>query len=371
MLKKIAVFFAIILLSSITVHETHAKKSAYNIQYEVLPNKFTKTPTFCAKEPQYDADVPENLIPILMKKTRSSIDAWIGPLQSSSKRDANWAINYIAIPRNEQTDFDYKKCDVLISFYKTPPASLSDKVEIMGIHYVKDGISHVDVFYQGYGVCETRADQLTYWYICQQDSPKLIVVMETILRHEIGHAIGLGHYISEETTYLWGNVLPPSIMVPIMNILASPTSIPTDPEDIQITHIDIAKIKEIYGDMGWGNQPQKTKAVKDIVKSKTSSKQTTKIIEIRKGQTIIEKVSGNIPMNLYMKGHRADVTVLKPDGKTETQKIVVNGKGMFEHSFSISSDTVPGKYQIIVNYFGNEVKKFTYEVKQFASIKPR
>ncbi len=66
-------------------------------------------------------------------------------------------------------------------------------------------------------------------YTCQQDSPKLIVAMEAILRHELGHAMGLGHYISEEIFYTGGLGHPSSIMVPILDVLASPSHVPIDP----------------------------------------------------------------------------------------------------------------------------------------------
>ncbi len=357
MKKLIGIILGIILLGSVLMQGIDAKKSDYNIQYQTLPNKFAKTPTFCTKEPAPDPVMPESIVPILMKKVKSNLDAWVGPLKSNSKRDAKWDINYIVISRADQSKFDYAKCDVVISFAKTPPAIQNQNVELLGLHYFKDGRSYVEIYYQGYGICETRDDTWVYWYTCEQDSPKLIVAMEAILRHELGHAMGLGHYTSELTAQLKGRGHQSSVMVPIIDVLADPTHVSLDPELLEIMPVDIAKLREIYGDGGWGNQPQVEKKI-------SAPKPITKTITVKKGQTIIEKISGVIPAEMYKKGYRADVNIVKPDGTTQTQKIGVSSDGKFVHSFSVTDDTKSGKYQIVISYFGKQVKQVTYQVRR-------
>ena len=100
--------------------------------------------------------------------------------------------------------------------------------------------------------------------------------------------------------------------------------------------------------------------------TKTKSKQTvkdSKTIKISRGQTINEKITGAIPIQLYKKGQRADVSILRPDGTTEAQKIAISNKGKFEHPFSITDRTIPGIYEITISYSGVQVKKFTYQIK--------
>lgn len=104
-------------------------------------------------------------------------------------------------------------------------------------------------------------------------------------------------------------------------------------------------------------KPAKKEAKKEI-KSKD-----TKTVKIARGQTTHEKISGAIPMDLYKKGKPADVTILRPDGTTEMQKITISNKGKFEHLFSITDRTIPGKYEITISYSGMIAKKFTYEIK--------
>jgi len=345
--KLVAVIFAILLLSSVM---SIASAKRFEVKYDPLPNRFEGTPTFCTKEPAQDPNVPESIIPILLKKTKANLDAWIGPLKSSSQRDAKWDINYVEIPRSKQASFDYAKCNVIISFLKTPPQGL-EGVEILGRHYFKDNTNHVEIYYQGYGICETKDSQWTYWYTCQQDSPKLIVAMEAILRHELGHAMGLGHYISEELLYTGGLGHPSSIMVPILDVLASPSHTPLDPELMEIMPVDIAKLKEIYGNDGWGKKTE-------IKKEKANSK----VIQIKNGKAIIEKITVQIPPELYKKGQKANVILLH-DGKTDTQKVLVNSKGKLDYTFKITDKTVPGKYEITINYLGKTIKKFSYEIR--------
>ncbi len=98
MKKAISVIFAILLLSGVGVSE--AKR--LEVKYEPLPNRFEGTPTFCTREPAQDPNIPESIVPILLKKTKGNLDAWIGPLKSSSQRDAKWDVNYIEIPRSKQ-----------------------------------------------------------------------------------------------------------------------------------------------------------------------------------------------------------------------------------------------------------------------------
>lgn len=349
MLKKIiSVIFAILLLSSV-VGVSYAKR--LEVKYEPLQNRFEGTPTFCTKEPASDPNIPESIVPILLKKTKGNLDAWIGPLKSSSPRDAKWDVNYIEIPRGKQAEFDYSKCNVIISFLKNPPQGLAD-VEVLGRHYFKNNTNHVEIYYQGYGVCETKDSTWTYWYTCQQDSPKLIVAMEAILRHELGHAMGLGHYISEEIFYTGGLGHPSSIMVPILDLLASPSHVPIDPELMEIMPVDIAKLKEIYGNDGWG-KTEKTQA-----KEKPSSK----VIQTKQGKVIIEKLSAQISSDLYKKGQKAEVKI-SHHGKTDTYKVLVNSKGKLDYSFKITDKTVPGKYEIAMNYLGKTIKKFSYDIR--------
>lgn len=367
-MKTIPAFIVIsaILFFSIATNDAHAKKDPYNVQYEPLDHKLSGTPTFCALEPQKDPILPESTAKLLVKEAKASVDAWVGPLKSTSKRDAKWDINFEIISADKHSTFDFSKCSVLISFLKTSPPARQKHVEVLGQYYREGNVGFIEIYYQGTGTCERREatgpNEITVWtYDCKKETTGLVSVIGATMRHEIGHALGLGHYQSTETGYTYQNIIKPSIMTPIEAKMAGLNAF-SNPDNALIMPVDIAKIKEIYGDGGWGNLPQKEAKAKDGAK-KTASKPITKTIGIKNGQTIIEKISGAIPMDLYKKGYRADVTISKPDGKTETQKIGVGNTGKFEHLFAVRDDTIPGKYQITVSYFGKEITKASFLVR--------
>jgi TusA-related sulfurtransferase len=84
-----------------------------------------------------------------------------------------------------------------------------------------------------------------------------------IIRHEMGHALGLGHFLSDNPAnlYQWihGYASLPSIMIPVVIAIGN--------SHFDITPYDIYEIKLIYGNNGFGNIVQNTTLIPDWIKT--------------------------------------------------------------------------------------------------------
>jgi hypothetical protein len=47
----------------------------------------------------------------------------------------------------------------------------------------------------------------------------------------------------------------------------------------------------------------------------------------------------------------------------QTRIVLVNSKGKLEYSLKITDKTIPGKYDIAINYLGKTIKKFSYDIR--------
>jgi hypothetical protein len=337
--------------------------------YEVLEHKLSGIPKFCIIEPKKDPILPESLVPLLIKEAKASIDSWKISLKSNNRDDVKWDINTIVISRDKQNSQDKSGCNVIIQFqkkssgevdplslFKNKPIPYKEYYPMPDYSYQKGkSVFLIQVFYQAKGTCENLEDVDDNSYIitswdCRQNNVAPIPVLGAIMRHAIGHALGLGHYKGYSNS---------SIMSELPKMQGFDTQ--SNPKNVVITSFDVQKLKEIYGNKGWGNLDN----TKLSAKEKTTSTKNIKVktINIKKGQAIIEKISGSVPKDAYKIGFRADLTIIKPDGSKETQKVVVSNNGKFEHPLLITDKTDLGKYTIVVSYFGQEIKKLAYEIR--------
>lgn len=331
--------------------------------YEILGSMFSGTPTFCIVPPKKDPILPESVIPLMIKEAKVSIDSWTMALKSSGKDSMKWDANVVVISQDKQKP----KCDVLIQFQKKDPAEVNPlslfknkplpyvtNYELPDYKYHNsNGMSLIQIFYQAKGTCEQLDWTSSETYIktswdCRQNDVAPVRVLGAVMRHAIGHALGLGHYKGYSNS---------SIMSELPKLVGYDARV--NPESLVVTSLDVQKLKEIYGSEGWGDEKITTKKIEQ----KTTTNIKPKIIHIKKGQTTIETISGSIPTSLYTQGGRADITILKPDGTSESQKIGVSGKGKFVHPFSITDNTPRGKYYVTVSYFGNDITKMVYELR--------
>lgn len=200
--------------------------------YEIQSNRFITKPMICVVEP--GNDLQRSTIKSIMKESKAAIHDWIVPLSEKSINKNKWAINYLEI--SNKRSFDFSICNVIINFKNV---SDSKTLHNLGTHRYVDGTSYIIIYY--------KTDECKTPIACKDDNALLVTKIGSTLRHEFGHAIGLGHYRadkSENKEWFEHPDTAPSIM------LAYSKGVQHE----RVTPSDIDKVVDIYDNSGFTNR---------------------------------------------------------------------------------------------------------------------
>jgi len=227
----------------------------YTVNYEVIGKTIFGIPTVCSV-PFSDPDLFDTEVKMLFFQARSSVYEWNTQLQSADRFNrANWKINYLQL----KSESDYSSCDVIIKFEPKPKDP--------SLHYVALGEAQIPedpsdpivviIYYQNIGMCQTQDQYYIYYNPCYQRGTFTDRSIGNTIRHELGHAFGLGHYVSDDmqVNKAWasGGRPAPSIMIITEH---------QNPYEIMILPVDVEKLRSIYGEVGFaGNKRETTQDV--------------------------------------------------------------------------------------------------------------
>ncbi len=172
--------------------------------------------TYCIVEPT--DNISENQ-QVWVTLTSDAISEWENNLKDAeSENDNLWEMNQKIITDEEED------CDIIIKFKDKP--DLLDNVA--GFFAWPPG--NIVIYYLEYTTCAMLVS-------CYKDDVfKSNDAIYAIVLHEVGHTLGLDHYISDDNSlnikWQTGNINPPSVMIP---------SIHRNPSLIEITDIDVQK----------------------------------------------------------------------------------------------------------------------------------
>ena len=320
-------------------------------------------PSVCIIEPDYTNStvISETFTKRLMEETRISINEWMVQLQTSERsRDKSmWEINQIPITLEMQDGFDYDKCTVFIKF-KDKPESEDDYYKLLGITSYElgnTGRSDITVYYQAIELCRTEDAKWIYFDPCYKDYPRLMQQLQSVVKHEFGHALGLGHYkaddIAVNVAWARGSTSAPSIMAVFTH------------QNINrnfITPLDIDTVRSIYGETGFLPKPAEENIFDFFQPS-------SYLYPIPNGGFIVASVEGQIKKESYISGVPVKITLKDPNQEISTKKVFPSSDGRFRMESIVTKDTLLGGYVVFAEYRDFKSPEVSFLVSSIGSNK--
>ena len=201
--------------------------------YFYIPDyRLNKSPVFCAQE--FSDVVFPDANKTMMSKTLESVQEWQDRLEQYTETSGVWNFDYRTIP--EKSSFEDFGCDATITFEKFPSVG---KILVRGETALSQyGFSDVVIF-----------------YVDPTSKNKIDPNVDMVIRHEIGHVLGLGHPIfdgmyDERPFYKEGDLLLSR------SIMVTPEVYQFLPSEMiyTITDYDVRAVVNLYGG-GISNAP--------------------------------------------------------------------------------------------------------------------
>jgi len=226
---------------------------AHADSYKSLGIKHQKIPLTCIFEPHPAiTDYPEDII----QAAESAVGGWESALRTHSLYGV-WSLYTKVIPielHHLKSPYDFPQCNILISFEY---ASTETSLGYTGIHFNKSShkFTHAVIFLNEFDVVPKIQIILGDSGGTTEIAEKIIInelsvpVIQNIITHEYGHALGLGHY--NVTGYPIYTDDKPWIEASVMYYALDPH----DDEIMIPKYVDVKMMEEIYYTDGFGGTP--------------------------------------------------------------------------------------------------------------------
>jgi hypothetical protein len=329
----------------------------YTVTYEKWGPKIKDVSTVCILESDYlnSEILTESFSKRLMDETRISISEWEVQLKNFERgRDKSmWDINQIPVSLEQQKDFDYDQCHIFIKF-KEKPDSQDEWYKLLGktVYELGDtGRSDITIYYDNIKFCKTEDKDWIYFDPCYEAKPRLMQQIQSVVKHEFGHALGLGHFKADklDVSIAWarGTITAPSIMAVFSH---------QNLNENVITPKDIVAVRSIYGENGFLPDDEK-------IITFDSFESSSDLFVIPKGELAVASVEGVINKDRYLSGIQVDITSIDPNHLVQNRKVRVNSDGGFSFDTILNDNTVNGTYTIFATYRNEKSPEILVEVQ--------
>jgi len=233
----------------------------YNVDYEIFSRQFFSNPLVCTYQPTLEQDpyLKQWGVDRLSDSARLAVQDWQSALQiheGKSSKD-NWRIDYKVLSEKDVQNNLQKGCNVIIKFYPIP-SEQNEMYRTLGVtYYDYSGLKLIKIYYRDIKICKTSDEHYIYYNACYGEDMLISEKLRTTITHEIGHALGLGHYQADDpkvnAAWAKGSVDAESIMAVFSH---------ENSKLMKIKPIDVAKIKSIYTPNGF--KPTVTTPVSEL-----------------------------------------------------------------------------------------------------------
>lgn len=352
MIKKFSIIFLVLVMIMIPNLE---QSFSYTTTYEIWDQKINTTPIVCTIEPEKNEYLSENYVKLLMRETQVAVSEWEVKLKQTENKNhmRNWEINYTMIAVNEQETYPFDICQIFISFEQRP-SDQNDWYKIIGTTEYEQGTtgrSNIIIYYAAVEFCVTEDSENYYYDPCYTKQPRTMSQLGTVVRHEFGHALGLGHYLADnsDVNFRWaqGATLSPSIMAKFSH---------QNTRENKIQTIDVKMVRDLYGKSGF------------LPDSEISENSNIESLEATKSQYVIPKggyeiatIWGFLNDTSKIKNVPVLINITRPDGTIE-QRTSQPTSDRFQTQFIIDKETQEGTYLIKATYLMGTSQVATFDV---------
>lgn len=332
MVLKVLIAFLIIVLVITLLQSTAFASEGFEAYYF----RVIHSPTVCALEPAVQPF--PSLWEILRTETEHAVIDWNEHLNAGFQTSKLWTIKLLVVPYEQQQSYDYSNCDIKMIYLKEFE---KENANYQGLTYpFANGKSEVHILYtiRTWELTQTIENgRIVENYVPRYDNFASPSIIATTIRHEIGHAIGLGHYLmgSQEVVKIFetNTGFAPSIMVRF---------IPEKSENYLITQLDVDQVKLEYPH-GFDGEKQEhlgfvTVDQYDVIVSRYTKPSQVKIYGI------VEPRGGAVVL-----------MITKPDGTTDQIDSYVTSKGEFAFPMVFDKSSSKGAYEISGKYQNSDL----------------